>query len=63
MKKNITKRDSHYYIVGDCVVQGLVRRTVLKYCGTDQEEAVRIHKEIKNYPPRDCVGNITLVIQ
>ena len=61
MKKK--KRAKHYYTIGDCVVQGLVRRCVLRYCGTDQEVAERMYKEIKNYPPRECIGNVRLIAQ
>ena len=57
------KRAKHYYIIGDCVIQGLVRRCVLKHCGTDQEEAEKMHKEIKNYPPKECIGNVRLIAQ
>ena len=58
-----TKRARQYYIVGDCVVQGLVRSCVLKYCSTDQEIAKKMFKDTKNYPPRECVGNVRLIAQ
>ena len=61
MKK--TKRVRQYYIVGDCVVQGLVRRCVLRHCGADQEVAEKMFKDTKNYPPRECVGNVRLITQ
>ena len=61
MKK--TKRARQYYIVGDCVVHGLVKRCVLRCCGTDQEVAEKMYKDTKNYPPRECIGNVKLMIQ
>lgn len=61
MKKK--RRAKHYYIIGDCVVQGLVRRCVLRHCGVDQEVAKKMYKDTKNYPPRECVGNIALITQ
>jgi hypothetical protein len=49
-----------YFVVGDYEICGKVEGCLIRLAGNEEARALTILEEVKNNPPKDCLGNIRL---